>query len=131
MAGRKNRGLMVAIYAAAKRKGVSPFKVIDEVLDTHPVYLKPPPGIKSQPQPRLRYFKGRYWPLHWCLPRETRPRCGARTRAGSPCKRLALRNGRCRNHGGLSTGPKTEAGRSRIAEAQKRRWSTAKQDYSV
>jgi len=24
--------------------------------------------------------------------------------------------------GGLSTGPKTEAGRSRIAEAQRRRW---------
>jgi hypothetical protein len=25
-------------------------------------------------------------------------------------------------HGGLSTGPKTEAGRARIAEAQRRRW---------
>ena len=29
---------------------------------------------------------------------------------------------RCRFHGGLSTGPKTEAGRARIAEAQRRRW---------
>jgi hypothetical protein len=30
---------------------------------------------------------------------------------------------RCRFHGGLSTGPKTEEGRARIAEAQRRRWS--------
>ena len=29
---------------------------------------------------------------------------------------------RCRFHGGLSTGSKTEAGRARIAEAQRRRW---------
>jgi hypothetical protein len=29
---------------------------------------------------------------------------------------------RCRFHGGLSTGPKTGAGRARIAEAQRRRW---------
>ncbi len=34
-------------------------------------------------------------------------RCGAKTRAGHPCRRTALRNGRCRNHGGLSTGPRT------------------------
>jgi hypothetical protein len=30
---------------------------------------------------------------------------------------------RCRFHGGLSTGPKTTAGRAKIAEAQRRRWS--------
>jgi hypothetical protein len=50
-------------------------------------------------------------------------RCGARTRLGRPCIRKALSNGRCPNHGGLSTGPKTEAGRRRIAQAQKRRWT--------
>lgn len=34
-------------------------------------------------------------------------RCGARTRAGTPCKRRDLySSGRCRLHGGLSTGPK-------------------------
>lgn len=34
-------------------------------------------------------------------------RCGARTRAGTPCKRRDLyKSGRCRLHGGLSTGPK-------------------------
>ncbi|WP_172619363.1 HGGxSTG domain-containing protein [Paenibacillus alvei] len=32
--------------------------------------------------------------------------CGAKTRSGQPCKRKALANGRCRLHGGKSTGPK-------------------------
>ena len=33
--------------------------------------------------------------------------CGARTRAGTPCKRKDLyRSGRCALHGGLSTGPR-------------------------
>lgn len=33
--------------------------------------------------------------------------CGARTRAGTPCKRRDLyASGRCRLHGGLSTGPR-------------------------
>lgn len=42
--------------------------------------------------------------------------CGAKTRAGTPCKRTDLYgNGRCRLHGGLSTGPKTEAGKKRSA----------------
>ena len=49
--------------------------------------------------------------------------CGARTRKGTPCQRRAYGNGRCRNHGGLSTGPKTPEGRERIADAQKRRWA--------
>ena len=30
------------------------------------------------------------------------PRCGARTRAGVPCKGQAMRNGRCYRHGGPS-----------------------------
>ena len=49
--------------------------------------------------------------------------CGARTRIGAPCQRKGLDNGRCRNHGGLSSGPKSMAGRVRIAEAQRRRWA--------
>lgn len=53
-----------------------------------------------------------------------RKRCGAKTRRGTPCKmRPAMRhNGRCRLHGGLSTGPRTLQGRERIAEAQGERW---------
>jgi hypothetical protein len=55
--------------------------------------------------------------------RKDRPRCGAKTRAGRPCRmRVEFGKARCRLHGGLSTGPKTEAGRARIAEAQRRRW---------
>lgn len=38
--------------------------------------------------------------------------CGAKTRKGTPCKRTDLyRSGRCKFHGGRSTGPKTEAGK--------------------
>ena len=39
--------------------------------------------------------------------------CGARTRHGGQCKNLPMRNGRCRMHGGGSTGPKTKAGIAR------------------
>jgi hypothetical protein len=46
-------------------------------------------------------------------------RCGARTKAGTPCQRPAVKKtGRCTRHGGRSTGPRTEAGRVRIAAAQ-------------
>ena len=38
--------------------------------------------------------------------------CGAYARStGLPCKAMGLENGRCRNHGGLSTGPKTKEGK--------------------
>lgn len=62
--------------------------------------------------------------------RISRPRvpCGAKTRKGTECRALSEPNRRrCRFHGGLSTGPKTEAGRARIAEAQRRRWDAFKQ----
>ena len=55
--------------------------------------------------------------------RKDRPLCGAKTRAGGTCMvRVEFGKARCRFHGGLSTGPSTEAGRARIAEAQRRRW---------
>jgi hypothetical protein len=47
-------------------------------------------------------------------PLRERTRCGARTRDGSPCEaRGIVPNGRCRWHGGLSTGPKTPEGKRR------------------
>ncbi len=54
-----------------------------------------------------------------------RPRCGAKTRAGGRCKAPAVwnrrddvpRNGRCRMHGGLSSGPRTSDGKRRTLEA--------------
>lgn len=42
--------------------------------------------------------------------------CGAKTRAGTPCKRKDLYgNGRCKLHGGASTGPKTKRGKRKSA----------------
>ena len=43
------------------------------------------------------------------------PCCGARTRAGLACRQPAMRNGRCRMHGGASTGARTDAGRLVLA----------------
>ncbi len=41
--------------------------------------------------------------------------CGARTRAGHPCRALKVPGRkRCRWHGGLSTGPRTAAGIARV-----------------
>ena len=37
-------------------------------------------------------------------------RCGAKTRRKTACQAPAMPNGRCRMHGGLSTGPRTAAG---------------------
>ena len=45
--------------------------------------------------------------------------CGARTRSGNACKKPPISGkSRCKNHGGLSTGPKTAEGKARIALAQ-------------
>ena len=54
-----------------------------------------------------------------------RPRCGAKTRVGDRCKAPVVwdhvndvpRNRRCRMHGGLSTGPRTEEGLQRTLKA--------------
>lgn len=58
-------------------------------------------------------------------PRE-RLRCGAHARStGKPCVAPAMANGRCRRHGGLSTGPKSlearEAARQRMRAINERR----------
>ena len=48
-------------------------------------------------------------------------RCGAKTRRGTACQRPANKqNGRCRLHGGRSTGPKSAEGRAKIAAANLR-----------
>jgi len=45
-------------------------------------------------------------------------RCGARTRRGTACRCPAMANGRCKLHGGKSTGPRTEAGLEAIRRAR-------------
>ena len=60
--------------------------------------------------------------------RHKRPRCGARTRTGKPCQAPVVwdhqldrpKNGRCKLHGGLSTGPKTLQGQHRSLAALQR-----------
>lgn len=47
------------------------------------------------------------------------PRCGARTRRGTSCLGPAMKNGRCRMHGGCSTGPRTPGG---LARSKKANW---------
>lgn len=50
--------------------------------------------------------------------------CGARTRAGKPCKRTDLMScGRCKLHGGASTGPKTPEGRQASLSNLTKRWA--------
>ena len=57
------------------------------------------------------------------LPPKDRPFCGARARSGAPCKKKVIPGKRrCKYHGGLSTGPKTDAGKAKIAAAQVSRW---------
>jgi hypothetical protein len=51
------------------------------------------------------------------MPKSTRgdwDTCGVhRKRDGQPCQGRALDNGRCKYHGGLSTGPRTRRGKAR------------------
>lgn len=46
---------------------------------------------------------------------DSAPRCGAKTRAGKPCRQAAMRGRmRCRMHGGASTGARTAEGLARM-----------------
>jgi hypothetical protein len=47
--------------------------------------------------------------------------CGTRTRRQTACMCKAPLNGRSRLHGGLSRGPRTAAGKARIAESNRLR----------
>ncbi len=47
------------------------------------------------------------------------PRCGAKTRRSTVCQAPAMANGRCRMHGGSSTGPRTA---ERLARSRRARW---------
>ena len=54
-------------------------------------------------------------------PENLMPRCGAKTRKGSPCSNFPIAGKRrCKFHGGKSCGPKSAAGRAAIAKANTR-----------
>lgn len=58
--------------------------------------------------------------------------CGAYARStGQPCKAKALANGRCKNHGGLSTGPRTLEGRKSIGAATRLRMAFGQQERAL
>jgi hypothetical protein len=58
--------------------------------------------------------------------------CMARTRQGFPCTRKVVPGKkRCRCHGGLSCGPRTAAGKARIAAAQRARWQRVKAERAT
>ncbi len=62
-------------------------------------------------------------------PRKSRGTCGAKTRKGLPCQAPPVwnkstdkaKNGRCKLHGGMSTGARTDKGREAIRESNRRR----------
>ena len=59
-------------------------------------------------------------------------RCGAKTRRGTQCQRPARKvNGRCRLHGGRSTGAKTQEGRAKIAAANLKTGEFTKEKIAV
>jgi hypothetical protein len=50
--------------------------------------------------------------------------CGAKNRKGLPCQcKLLLRGGKCKFHGGMSTGPRTKAGKKKSIEALRAGWA--------
>lgn len=73
---------------------------------------------KSKDQPHAKV-----WELMWMAPR-CKAKC--RTRNGEPCKNLAMANGRCRMHGGKSTGPQNSEGK---ASNKMKNWKHG--DYSM
>ena len=58
--------------------------------------------------------------------------CGAHARTTcAPCKAKALPNGRCKLHGGMSTGPKTPEGRQAIGAATKARMAAGQLQKAI
>lgn len=75
--------------------------------------------VDTRRGPRLRIVDPALldYPEYPILPKECwYMSCGARNRKGLPCKRTDLyANGRCKFHGGASTGPRTAEGKRRSA----------------
>lgn len=77
-----------------------------EMYEAHVAWMELHPAIRMEtPVP----------PQSMPFPEELRGlSCGAKTRAGTACKRNDLwDSGRCKLHGGISTGPRTKRGKRR------------------
>lgn len=88
--------------------------------------LQRPPGWRWTPAPAgMALALVRFGLAPGLVVRMTTPprsTCQANNRRGEPCRALGLANGRCRNHGGLSTGPTTAEGWERT-RAGYRAWA--------
>ena len=59
-------------------------------------------------------------------------KCEAHARStGHPCQAKALANGRCKNHGGMSTGPRTVEGKKAIGSATAKRMASGQQERAL
>jgi hypothetical protein len=80
-------------------------------------------GRMSRKQAAMHLTRIRHQARRTPLPGET---CGAHARTtGKPCQAPAGPNGRCKLHGGKSTGPRTAAGLARAVRAMQegvRKW---------
>ena len=99
--------------------------------DPSPEWIAQARAVAAQRREEWCAEKSRRWHASrssWRPAKRDRPRCGALTRKGAPCVAPAVwlageaapRNGRCRMHGGLSTGPRTAEGRRRCSDAARR-----------
>ncbi len=81
----------------------------NEPLEREPMNNEP---LEREPIDRVRAR------LEALLKANAAPRCGARSkRTGKPCQGAAMPNGRCKFHGGKSTGPRTMEGLERSRRA--------------
>src|SRR5262245_13755969 len=89
--------------------------------------------MNNEPLEREPIDRGRAR-LEALLKANAAPRCGARSkRTGKPCRGAAMPNGRCKLHGGKSTGPRTPEGleRSRRANWKHGHFSAGSQGGTV
>ena len=61
-----------------------------------------------------------------------RQKCEAHARStGHACQAKALANGRCKNHGGMSTGPRTAEGKKAVGTATAKRMASGQLEQAI
>jgi hypothetical protein len=86
------------------------------------LWREAPAAAQTPPEAPPRYVT--HAPVMGSGKAPTKPLCCAKTRTGLPCKAPGNgRGGRCRRHGGASSGAKTAAGRQKVAAAMRERWA--------
>lgn len=69
---------------------------------------------------------------YWYESMKKKVKCGAYARStGHPCQAKAMANGRCKNHGGMSTGPRTAEGKKAIGAATAKRMASGQRERAI